>query len=570
MRAEQATRCETEARSVGAVTGDCDAVVIGAGHNGLVAALYLARAGWKVLVLERNSKIGGAVASGEITRPGFVHDLYSTNQNLFLGSPVYQELKRDLERHELSFAHSDKPNCGVFPDGSRLPIYQGAGRTLDVLRRHNPGDADGFSELYEHFQAFRRSLLQLYVTPLPSWQALWILLRAAKREGLEECRRLMRIVMASTRELGEAYFQSPEMRALFAVWGMHLDFGPSVSGGGMFPFLETFADLDNGISIVKGGAQKMVEAMAGLLGEWGGEIRTGAEVDRILTRNGRADSVVLTSGERVGARRAVIANLTPRPLFARLLRDYAFAPRLRRDVAGFCYGPGTMMVHLALSDRLKWRAGDDTAEFAYVHIAPYVEDLELAYGEAAAGRLPRSPLLIVGQTSAVDPTRVAGQGHILWIQVRAVPSEIRGDALGRIAARDWDQAKEPYAERVIDKLDQYAPGVRDLILDRAVFSPADLERANPNLVGGDSTGGSHHLAQNFVFRPIPGWSRYRTPIERLYMCGAGTYPGAGNNAVSGYLCADEILHPHGVRNRLSHAARRLRDGVRRTVGRAAG
>lgn len=530
---------------------DYDAIVIGGGLNGLAVALYLARAGWKVLVAERNAQVGGATMSGEVTLPGFIHDLYSMNQNLFVGSPVYPEFKTGLERHGLSFAHSDKPYCAVFPDGKFLGVYQDAGKTLGLLRRHSEADAEGWTLLHRHFRSFARSLLQVYGIPMPSMQALWTILRALRKEGVAECVQLLRLMLSSTRRLGDEYFETPEARALFAAWGMHLDFGPDVAGGAIFPVIETFVDVEHGMNIVRGGASNLVLAMAGLLRELGGEVRTEAEVARIMTRGGRAAGVEFADGEKAGARRAIVANLSSGPLFGKLLADYPFTPEFRRAVAKFNYGPGTMMVHLALKARPTWRTGGDAAEFAYVHIAPYVEDLALTYAHSVNGILPASPLLIVGQTSVVDPTRTSGQGEILWIQVRTVPSKIRGDSLGKIVARDWDEAKEPYADRVIEKLDQYAPGISDLIIKRAVASPADLERANPNLVGGDSLAGSHHLAQNFLFRPILGWSRYRTPVEGLYMCGAGTYPGAGNNARSGYLCAKEILNARRWRPSLS-------------------
>ncbi len=522
-------------------SGKYDAIVVGGGHNGLTAALYLARAGWKVLVLERNAQIGGATVSAEVTVPGFVHDLYSMNQNLFAGSPVYAEFKAGLERHGLSFASSDKPVCSIFPDGKFLGIYRDPAKTLELIRRHNPADAEGWTLLHRHFEAFVRSLLSIYGTPLPSMRALWTILRALKNEGVAECVALSRLMLSSTRALVDEYFETPETKALFAPWGMHLDFGPDVAGGAIFPVLETFSDAMNGISIARGGASKLVRAMAGLLRELGGEVRTEALVAKITTRDGRALGVELAGGETIGARRAVIANLSAGPLFGGLLADYPFTPDFRRSVAKFKYGPATMMVHLALKARPAWRAGAEVADFAYVHIAPYIEDLATTYTHSINGILPASPLLVVGQTSAVDPTRTGGRGEILWIQVRTLPSKIRGDALGQIEARDWDAAREPYADRVIDKIEQYAPGIRELIIKRAIESPADLERANPNLVGGDSVSGSHHLAQNFLFRPFPGWSRYRTPIAGLYMCGAGTYPGAGNNALSGFLCAKEIL-----------------------------
>lgn len=299
----------------------------------------------------------------------------------------------------------------------------------------------------------------------------------------------------------------------------------------------------------------MIEALAGLIRESGGEIRTNAEVARIITDDDEARSVELTSGERIDARRAVIANLTPTALYEQLLEGHHLPRRFQRMVENYKYGPGTMMVHLALKGRLNWKAGEDLHEFAYVHIPPYVDDLDRTYTQAVSGMLPDSPLLIVGQTSAVDPSRAPGDQQVLWIQVRALPSEIKGDAASQIEARDWDEAKQPYADRVIEKLEAYAPGVKELILDRVVFSPKDLERHDPNLHGGDSISGSHHLRQNFIYRPFPGWSTYRTPVEQLYMVGAATWPGAGVNAGSGYLAAQEILQPHALRNRV------IRDGA---------
>lgn len=528
-----------------------DAIVVGAGHNGLVCALYLARAGWKVLVLERNERVGGAVMSGEITRPGFVHDLYAMNQNLFLGSPVYAELGEDLARHGLRYKTSPKPYSNVFPDGTSLRVYQDQDRTLELLRQHDAGDAEGFERLYEKYKAFGKSFLPVYGTPLPSGEAAWNLARAARSQGIDEFTDLAQIVASSTRELGDEYFRTPEAKALVATWGMHLDFGPDVSGGAMFPFLEVFADMEFGMSVAEGGASRMPEALVGLLEEYGGEVRTSSEVARIFTDGDRVAGVELASGERIGARRAVVANLTPSVLFGQLLSDRALPARFRRRVRTYEHGPGTMMVHLALRGRPRWRAGEDLDEFAYVHVAPYVEDLARTYTDSMNGHLPSSPMLVVGQTSVVDPSRAPSDGEVLWVQVRTLPSRIRGDAAGEIEARDWEEAREPYADRVMDKLEEYAPGIGDLVLDRTVFSPEDLERHNPNLIGGDSLGGSHHLRQNFVFRPFPGWSNYKMPVENLYMVGAATWPGAGTNATSGYLAAKKILRPHPIRGRLA-------------------
>jgi phytoene dehydrogenase-like protein len=163
-----------------------------------------------------------------------------------------------------------------------------------------------------------------------------------------------------------------------------------------------------------------------------------------------------------------------------------------------------------------------------------------AYSEAMSGLLPAEPVLVVGQPTAIDPSRAPAGRHILWVQVRVVPARISEDAAGTIAARDWASAKEAYADRVLDIIEGYALGTKAKVLARYVESPADLERRNPNLVGGDQLGGSHHLSQNFMFRPIPGWARYATPVKDLYMTGASTWPGAGTGAGSGYMLAKTL------------------------------
>ena len=522
------------------VSGTYDVVVIGAGHNGLVAAAYLARAGMSTLVLERGERVGGAVASGEITRPGFVHDLFATNQNLFLGSPAFAELGDDLARHGLRFATTDRPYSNVFPDGRSLRVYQDADRTRAVLERHDPADAAGWDRLLELYDRFAPVLFELYGTRMPSRAAVGRLARARRSLGAEGLDELAQLVASSTRALGDDFFATPEAKALVASWGMHLDFGPDVAMGAVFPFLEVFTDMRNGMSVVEGGASRLPEALAGIVRDAGGEVRTSSPVRAVTVEDGRATGAELKSGERIEAGRAVVANLTPGVLFTGMVPPWALPEEFRRRVARYAYGPGTMMIHAALSGALAWAAGEDLDQFGYVHVGPYVDDMARTYSEALAGVLPSSPLLVVGQTTAIDPGRAPAGGQVLWVQVRMVPARIAGDAAGTIEAHGWEKAKQPLAERVLDKLEQYAPGARDRLLDWTVLGPDDLERHNPNLVGGDSVGGSHHLSQNLLFRPVPGWSSYRTPVDRLWMVGAGTWPGAGVNAISGRLVAGMI------------------------------
>jgi phytoene dehydrogenase-like protein len=319
-----------------------------------------------------------------------------------------------------------------------------------------------------------------------------------------------------------------------AAWGMHLDFAPDCAGGALFPYLESMANQSFGMAIGQRGADTMVSALVRAIEAAGGEVRLGTEVKNIAVESSAAKGVVLAGGERIEATRAVIANIHPRVLFADLVSR---PPPAAQRLAKLRPGPATMMIHLALSDLPAWSAGAALRRFAYVHLAPSFAAMAKTYTEALDGLLPEEPVLVVGQPTAIDPSRAPAGRHVLWVQVRVLPSRIRGDAARSIAGHEWGGVKEAYADRVIGMIERYAPGLSANILGRAVLSPADLERDNPNLVDGDSLAGSHHLDQNFLFRPAFGWSRYRTPIERLFMVGASTWPGAGTGAGSGFMLA---------------------------------
>jgi phytoene dehydrogenase-like protein len=270
----------------------------------------------------------------------------------------------------------------------------------------------------------------------------------------------------------------------------------------------------------------MISALVALFRELGGELRCGIAVEKIDMDRGIAVGV-MADGARIASRQGIIANLTPTALFEKLARD---APASAVNKARrYRYGPGTMMLHLALSDLPNWRSRA-ARDYFYVHIAPSLADMQQAYCDARTGRLPDEPALVVAQPTIVDPSRAPAGRHVLSVQVRAVPG-----------GADWQHVKPAYADRVIDLLESNAPGLRSRILACHVISPADMERDNPNLVGGDSVSGSHHLSQNLVNRPFFGWSRYRTPIRNLYLCGAATWPGAGSGAGSGWILGHMLV-----------------------------
>lgn len=516
-----------------------DAVVIGAGHNGLVTSVILAQAGWNVLVLERNDVAGGAIRTEEVTVPGYRHDLFATNLNLFAGSAFFNEHADELTRHGLEFAPSNKPFASVFPDSKFVGVTTDLEETISSIEGVSAADAKAWRDLRAHFQRISPHLFPLLSVELPSRGAISELIRGMRSLGMGWPLELTRTVLQSTREFTEERFESEELRALVATWGMHLDFAPDVSGGALFPYLETFADAANGMVLGKGGADVITRSLTGLLEASGGELRLGEPVASIMTSGRTARGVTLSSGEQIEADRAIIANLTPTVL-ADLLPTGSLGDRPSDRVSRYRYGPGTLMIHLALDDLPNWKAGEDLREYAYVHIGSYLDDMSTAYNSAVSGYLPAKPTLVVGQPTTVDPSRAPEGKHVLWVQVRMVPGFIKGDAKQELEGSDWDDVKEPFADRVIDLIEEYAPGLRRNILGRRVLSPSDLERYNPNLVGGDSLGGSHHLMQNFFLRPLPGWRHYRTPIRRLHMCGAATWPGAGVGAGSGYLLGKRL------------------------------
>ena len=546
-----------------------DVILIGAGHQALVTAALLARDGKRVLVLERNDAIGGATRSAEVTQPGLVHDLYATNMNQFLVSPAYAAMEDDLARHGFTVSASDKPYACVYPGGKSIRIYQDPARTEATLAEHSAEDLENWKELRTLSQGFMRDLMPMYGEVFPSAGLVKAALGGLRRAGLNQLLEYAQILTMSTRELGEKYFETEEVRMLLASWGMHLDYGPDVSFGAMFPFAETFGDAEAGISITTGGASKLPEALAGIVREHGGEVRTGADVVKVLTDGKRVTGVRLESGEELRAD-VVVAGTGPKKLVEDLLEgDAAVEPATRAKASRFRYGPGTMMVHFALSGPVPWEAHEDLKDFAYVHVGPYVDDLARTYQQSLAGLIPDSPMLVVGQSSRVDPSRTPDDREVLWVQVRSLPSRITGDALGQIHTTDWDEAKEDVADRVVDIIEAMAPGFRETILARTTLSPLDLERNNPNLVGGDSVGGSHHVAQNFLFRPWLGGSTYTTDVEGLYLVGAGIWPGGGVNGHSGVHVADAVRsHRAGASfpERLASAGSSLARGVAGAAG----
>lgn len=516
---------------------DFDAVIVGAGHNGLAAAVHLASKGWKVAVVEAKAVAGGAVKTAELIEPGFRNDLCAMNLSMFAGSAFHQLYAGELAAHGLKFVPAPKCFASVFPDGTHLGIGTDAGVNRSAIAALSPKDAERFAAMSAEFGMKAPHLFGLLGAPMPSLQSARTVWKAWRAGGLPLLYDLLQLLLSSPREFLDRHFDNEKLKAMMAAWGLHLDFPPDVAGGALFPYLETMTNQAFGMVIGEGGADTIINSMSALLVAKGGTLILNAPVKTVDVEGGRAKGVTLADGRRLTARKAVISNVHPKVLFSGMA-DHASLPRRFADgLKAYRPGPGAMMIHLTLDGLPEWTASSELKSYAYVHIAPNLAMMNHVYDEAVSGLLPREPALVVGQPTAIDPRRAPDGKHVLWVQVRVLPAEIKGDAAGTIAATDWAEAKEAYADRVIDIIETYAPGLRSLIRGRSVYSPADLEVENPNLIGGDSLSGSHHLSQNFLFRPVAGYSRYKSPVERLFMCGAATWPGAGTGAGSGFMLA---------------------------------
>ncbi|AXI48476.1 dehydrogenase [Sulfitobacter sp. SK012] len=517
---------------------DPDAIIIGAGHNSLACACHLAARGWKVAVYEQASVPGGAVKTGEYTLPGFRHDWAAMNLSLFAGSAFNSEYADDLAKHGLRFAPTSNPFASVFPDGKWLGVSADAALTKARVRGFSNADAAAWQQLTDDFPSEAEDIFALLGSPMN--------LRAISSLGWKTWRKrhgagtldLARFLMMSPRAWLDQTFESDHVKATLAAWGMHLDFAPDIAGGALFPYLEAMAGQAFGMVLGQGGADTMTRSMVSMIKARGGDVICNSPVERIDHREGKAYGITLADGQRVMASKAVIANVAPAAL-AKLTGDIGDA-RHTDAMQKFQHAPGTMMIHLAMDGLPDWTAGAELKRFAYVHIAPSMDQMAQAYAQAKAGLLPSEPVIVCGQPTVVDPTRAPAGKHVLWLQVRMVPGQIKGDALNQIAATNWQDAAEPMAARTLDILERYAPGTGAKILAKHIVSPAMLETDNPNLVGGDQVCGSHHLHQHFMNRPARGYADGKTPIKNLYHTGAAVWPGGGTGAGPGTLLAKKL------------------------------
>jgi beta-carotene ketolase (CrtO type) len=518
-----------------------DAIVIGAGHNGLTCACYLAKAGLRVLVLEANENIGGLTITKEITLPDFHSDLHAFGYQFANLSPAAHEL--GLDRHglelltpEISFAHA-------FPDGRTVRMYTDLEQTCASIAAHSTQDAAQWRALFEQWLDAKDAIrAALNAPPRPLSEHLAELEHAP--HGLDEYRFETQTLRAWTNQ----WFEHDAIRLFLGAFSLHANVAPDQVGGGQLAWLFDSVIQDYGNKVVKGGMFNVARALARCLQERGGTIRTNARVSSILVEHGKAVGVRLTNGEEIPVGQLVASNVDPRTLVLDLLGSALVGEDISGKIERYEWGDSIMVIYLALSGPLDFKAGEETAHACYVHCTPpSLEYVAQMFVEARAGLLPAGPVMVVCNDYMADSTRVPPGKGLIKILVKCVPYEIRGDATGKIAARSWDDAKDPYADHVIDLLtEHYIPNLKATILKRVVHSPVDQERLISSAVHGTELQGAFLPYQSGAMRPIPELAQYRAPIPNVYLCGAGSHPGPGVSFMPGRNAAQVIFRDLGL------------------------
>ncbi len=520
-----------------------EAIFVGSGINSLVGAAVLARAGWKVCVLERNAWFGGNIRTAEITEPGFRHDLFSGWHPLFTGSEAYALLKKDLHSRGLEYLNTEYPTASLFPDGSAAFLSTAHDRNREHFETLMQGDGDAWNDVVNSFGSNADIAFGLLGTELWSRDGLRLIWKAFRRLRTRGMLEFSSELLSSSRDWLTQSFGSERIHGLFAPWVLHTGLGPDQSGSGFMNKLIAVALQMGGMPVPKGGGCRLAESLVQLIRDLGGECHSGAHVEKVLVNSGKAVGVRTKDGE-FQARRAVLCCVTPQQLYLELVDKAATPDWVLKSSQRFRYGRGDMQIHLALSEPPRWPGNDQRfLKTAMIHVCAGLNGVSRAVNEAERGLLPADPTVVVGQPIAVDPSRAPEGKWIFWIQLQELPTHPVGDAAGKLeAAGTWtEKLREEFADRAMGKLAKQISNLESAIRKRVVLSPADLAASNINLVGGDPYAGSCAPSQFFILRPLPGLPHHRTPIERLYHIGASTHPGPGLHGASGLMVAKQLL-----------------------------
>jgi phytoene dehydrogenase-like protein len=531
------------------MNGDPDAVVVGAGPNGLVAANVLADAGWKVLVLEAQPTPGGAVRSAELAAPGFVADVCSSCYPLAVASPVIQSL--ELEQHGLRWSQAPLALAHPAPDGCVAVDPNDPDATTASIDAFAAGDGKVWEGLYRKWDKAGDEVIASLLSPFPPVRAA---LRVAGALGPRDLPGFVRLAFASLLSIARR-FDGAGGPLLLGGNMAHTDLSVSATTGGLYGWLLACLAQDVGFPVVQGGAGNLTDALVRRLTDRGGEVRCNSRVKRVLVDGKRVRGVDAMGLGEVRANRSVLADTSAPALYTHLIEPDHVPGRYRRAMSRFQWDDATVKVDWALDEPIPWEA-EPPRRACTIHLVDSIDDLRTAGAQLEDRLVPARPFVIVGQTTTADPSRSPAGTEAAWAYAH-VPQRVRGDAgPGTITGR-WEGGDgDRFADRIEAEIERRAPGFRDRIRARHVLTPLSLEELDANLVGGAVGGGTSALGQQLFFRPVPGWSGgERTPIRGLYLASAGAHPGGGVHGACGANAARAALRAAPTADPLRFSAR---------------
>jgi phytoene dehydrogenase-like protein len=519
---------------------DVDAVVIGAGPNGLVAANLLADAGWRVLVLEAQPEPGGAVRSAELTHPGFVHDVFSAFYPLGVASPVMRAL--DLEANGVRWLRAPLALAHPQTDGHCAVLSTDVDETAKSLESFAPGDGGAWRSMYADFERVSSPLLESMMTPIPPVRGATRLALTLGPSGLLD---FTRQSLLSVRRLAEENFAGDGAALLLTGNALHSDVGPDTAPSGFLGWMLTCLGQQYGFPVPEGGSGQLTAALVHRLEARGGIVRCSSRVTRVEVRDRRAVAVSLESGESIAAPRGVLADVGAPALYRNLVGEEHLPARLVSDLSRFRYDFATFKVDWALSGAIPWRA-EPAMRAGTVHVCADMDAATAYTADLAQDKIPEHPFVLTGQMNKADPSRSPAGTETVWGYTH-VPLEPRGDAAGALEGTWSESESETFADRLEAEIEVHAPGFRSLITGRHLLPPPALEARDENLVGGALGGGTMAFSQQLVFRPTPGLGRSETPVRGLFLASASAHPGGGVHGACGANAARAALAAHRIR-----------------------
>lgn len=539
--------------AVSSNSGTPDAVVIGAGPNGLVAANVLADAGWQVVVCEEQPEPGGGVRSGAGPAEGFVYDHCSAFYPMTAASRVIQSL--ELERYGLRWSHAKDVLAHPLLDGRAAVLSRDLERTAAGLEELGAGDGAAWRQLHQLWEELGPHLLDALFVPFPPVRSGLRLAAKLRAGGLL---RFIRFGLLPVRKLAEEEFAGPGS-LLLAGCALHADLMPESAASSLYGWLMAMLGHQYGWPVPEGGSGQLTAALVRRLKERGGSLQCGDAVKHIVVSRGRAVAVRTSSGAEIPARHAVLAGMAATQLYGGLVAWEHLPPRLREDMRRFQWDYSTFKVDWALRRPVPWQAAGVSGA-GTVHLAASLDEMSDYTAQIAMGRVPHRPFLLMGQMTTADSCRSPEGTESLWAYTH-LPRQVRGDAGGDLTGC-WDEREcETFADRMEAQIERFAPGYRELVIARRITAPWQFQASNANLVGGAINGGTAAVHQQLVFRPTPGLGRPETPIAGLYLASSSAHPGGAVHGACGANAARAALR--GAR---AHAQRVAAAGVRLVIG----